>query len=76
MKRAAAKIIVLEALDFLDQDHTEIKDETSFEDLGLNSDDIDIMLSFITEKYGLDFSDSDYSEVVFVEDLIDLVVVT
>jgi len=61
MKRAAAKIIVLEALDFLDQDHTEIKDETSFEDLGLNSDDIDIMLSFITEKYGLDFSDSDYS---------------
>ena len=73
MTRKKAKTIVQEALDFLDQDCTELTDDTCFEDLGLNLDDIDIMLSFITEKYGLDFSDADYHEVVYVEDLLTLV---
>jgi hypothetical protein len=73
MNRKKAKIAVQEALDFLDQVGIEVTDETTFEDLGLNLDDVDIMLSFITEKYAFDFSDTDYHDVIYVEDLVDLV---
>lgn len=75
MTRKKAREMIQEALDFLDQDCSEFTDGISFEDLGLDHDDIDIMLSFITEKYGIDLSDTAYQDVVYVEDLVDLVAV-